>query len=1058
MPKLRLPGPFRLASLFALALAVAAPVQAELVISQVYGGGGNSGATFNRDFVELFNRGDAALSLDGLSLQYASATGTGNFGSNSGLLVVLPAVELQPGQYFLVQLAGGSNGADLPEPDAVGSINMAAASGKVALVTGTDSLGCNGGSTPCSPAQLERIVDLVGFGGANFYEGSAAAPSLSSSRAALRADHGCTDSDDNRADFTAVLPAPRHTASPAQPCGAPAMPTLSIEDVSEAEGDSGLTAFQFSIVLSAPAAGPVSVDVTTADGSATVADNDYLARSERITLAAGDTVYLFTVEVVGDSRFEADETFFVRLSDIDGAALGRDQAVATLINDDAAPLLSISTIQGAGIGQSPWLGLQVATEGVVTARRGNGYFIQSAPGEDDGDPTTAEGLFVFTGGAGLPEGAEVGNRVRVEGSVTQFARTPHGFAQTQLGSASLAVLATGQPLPAAIELAADDLAPDANVARLGRYQGMRVSLPATRVVGASNRFGDFFVTLAEVARPFREPGIAVLDAVPRPDSIPLFDMNPERLRVESIGLEDGLPLDVDNGSAIDGLRGVMYYDRGDFSLLLDPTAALAISGGAAPLPAPARPADAIAIAGFNIENLSGGAAVPSDRLAKLTEVFCVYLHSPDIVGLVEIADLATVERLASAINDDEFGHCPDSPQYQAHLLSDRGSQRLGYLVAAREVRAGVPRVEVLEIAEEAANDPLLMPDGGSTSLLFDRPPLRLTAVVHTTRGDSYPLTVFANHLLSLLDVNSLSTRPDSWETAGNRSRNKRLQQAQRLAGIIDARQAADPGEAIVLLGDFNAFEFSDGYVDVMGILTGQPAAADQVLLWGDSPLQQPLTNLMFSVPAEQRYSYVFAGSAQALDHIVVNQALLDSASAALHPVALNTDYAYDNADDASVPVRSSDHDPLLAYLIPAAFAHRDVDLQLAMTAPRTPIVSGRRGEFVLTVGNHGIDGAPEVVVGITIGAAADTVEVSAPADVSCEAAPADGAGQRLLCRVDGELASGDSRTLTLSIAPRRNTAQTFLTVEAEAGSQGSEANPDDNRASASVRVTGKPNG
>jgi uncharacterized protein len=194
----------------------------ELVISQVYGGGGNTGAPYTHDFVEIFNRGDSPVSLDGLSIQYASATGTGNFGANSAQLTELPDVTLEPGQYFLVQQAGGTNGVPLPTPDYVDPtpIAMAAGSGKVVLATGTTSLGCNGGSTPCSPEQLARIIDLVGYGTANFFEGSGAAPTLSNTTAAFRLGDGCTDTDDNAADFFAAAPAPRNTSSPFNLCSA----------------------------------------------------------------------------------------------------------------------------------------------------------------------------------------------------------------------------------------------------------------------------------------------------------------------------------------------------------------------------------------------------------------------------------------------------------------------------------------------------------------------------------------------------------------------------------------------------------------------------------------------------------------------------------------------------------------------------------------------------------------------------------------------------------------------------------------------------------------------
>jgi uncharacterized protein len=205
-----------------LLVAPAAAVSPDLVISQVYGGGGNSGAPLTHDYVELFNRGTASVSLAGMSVQYASATGTGNFGANSTQLTELPTVTLQPGQYYLIQQAGGTTGSPLPTPDLVDTspIAMAAGAGKVALATGATSLGCNGGSTPCSSEQLARIVDLVGYGNANFFEGSGAAPTLSNTTAALRVGGGCTDTDDNAADFSSSAPAPRNTASPSNACEA----------------------------------------------------------------------------------------------------------------------------------------------------------------------------------------------------------------------------------------------------------------------------------------------------------------------------------------------------------------------------------------------------------------------------------------------------------------------------------------------------------------------------------------------------------------------------------------------------------------------------------------------------------------------------------------------------------------------------------------------------------------------------------------------------------------------------------------------------------------------
>ncbi|MEV7969852.1 ExeM/NucH family extracellular endonuclease [Sphaerisporangium sp. NPDC088356] len=205
-------------SIAGIAIVSSSPASAEpgtVVISQVYGGGGNSGAPLTNDFVELFNRSGSDVSLSGWSLQYTSATGTGNFATNKVDL----SGSLAPGQYHLVQLAAGTtpSGA-LPAPDTTGGLNLSGTAGKVALVHSADGLACNGGSTVCTADQLALIADLVGYGTANFSEG-APAPALTNATAALRGGNGCDDTDVNAADFTTGAPAPRNSATTPAPCG-----------------------------------------------------------------------------------------------------------------------------------------------------------------------------------------------------------------------------------------------------------------------------------------------------------------------------------------------------------------------------------------------------------------------------------------------------------------------------------------------------------------------------------------------------------------------------------------------------------------------------------------------------------------------------------------------------------------------------------------------------------------------------------------------------------------------------------------------------------------------
>jgi uncharacterized repeat protein (TIGR01451 family) len=172
-----------------------------VVISQIYGGGGNSGATYRNDYVELLNAGSTPVNLGTWSVQYASASGS--TWQKADL-----AGTIQPGQYYLVQLAsGGANGVLLPAANATNTgINISAANGKIALVTNQTALS---GSNPIGTS---TIKDFVGYGSAGAYAGSGAAPSGSVTTAILRRDGGFTDTGDNAADFLAGTANPRSSA------------------------------------------------------------------------------------------------------------------------------------------------------------------------------------------------------------------------------------------------------------------------------------------------------------------------------------------------------------------------------------------------------------------------------------------------------------------------------------------------------------------------------------------------------------------------------------------------------------------------------------------------------------------------------------------------------------------------------------------------------------------------------------------------------------------------------------------------------------------------------
>jgi predicted extracellular nuclease len=187
--------------LVGLAGAVAPPAVAaspDIVLSEVYGGGGNSGAPYRNDFVELYNRGASAVSVSGWSTQYASAAGTNyNVTALSGTI--------QPGSKYLVKLgSGGTQGALLPTPDATGTTNMSATSGKVALVTSTTALTC-GSNCDTAPG----VKDFLGYGSANDYE-TAPAQTLNNTTSATRSNPA-TDTDNNANDFAKVSPTPENS-------------------------------------------------------------------------------------------------------------------------------------------------------------------------------------------------------------------------------------------------------------------------------------------------------------------------------------------------------------------------------------------------------------------------------------------------------------------------------------------------------------------------------------------------------------------------------------------------------------------------------------------------------------------------------------------------------------------------------------------------------------------------------------------------------------------------------------------------------------------------------
>ncbi len=308
-------------------------ISTTLVISQVYGGGGNTGAPFTNDFIEIFNKGTTPINLSNYSIQYAAATTTGLF---SGNITPLTNVNLQPGQYYLIQQAAGTTpSGSPPTPDATGTTPIAATAGKVILANTTSGIACNGSSTPCTSEQLAQIVDLVGFGTANFFEGTAAAPAPSNTTSILRAGSGCTDTDQNSTDFATGAPAPRNTASPLNPCTSGAVVQFSAASYQDDESQFAV----ITITRTGDTTGVSEVTFSTVPGGSATggtcgAGADYQTTNQTVEFAAGETSQTVSVLLCSDLLVEPTETVILALIGPSiGTSLGtQTEAVLSIID------------------------------------------------------------------------------------------------------------------------------------------------------------------------------------------------------------------------------------------------------------------------------------------------------------------------------------------------------------------------------------------------------------------------------------------------------------------------------------------------------------------------------------------------------------------------------------------------------------------------------------------------------------------------------------------------------------------------------------------------------
>lgn len=628
--------------------------------------------------------------------------------------------------------------------------------------------------------------------------------------------------------------------------------TLSLEGASISEGDTGNRTAVVTLRLSAPQSTPVTVDLATSAGTAT-AGVDFTPRAlQARVIDAGRTTATFEVAITGDDVDEADETFTVAASNPTGASLGQAIATVTVLDDDGSAA-TIAEVQGLGP-TSSLLGKDVDVEGVVVAVLADGFALQSAPADNDGDPATSEGLFVLHDGAS----PERGDRVRVSGRVGESAGRS---SQTQLSARRVEVLARQLTLPAAVSLDAGTAGPGAR-ARLESLEGMRVFAPVLAVVGPTDD-GN--------ARTY-----AVVPGVPRP-FLPAASGAPpaERLRVDSLAQRGGVPNVADAGGVLVGPAGVLADVDGGYAILTDPATPGQVTGTPVPV-ASAAPASGTGLLLWPGDP-SRSNLHPQLAHAKAANQLCAFSASPAAVVLLDPMPVESAAALRDAVNAGAGntlfpGACPDSANYQ--LVASAGL--LVDATAAAGVRRGVRLL--------GGNEQLRYPDGSRGPVHEHAPSL---FELPTSRGE--PVAV----LVVRLSRAGGDTKRSGLR--GHRSGTELLRSRRLVQARSASRLAAQYGSGRPLLVVVAGLDGAEDSPEARAIAGRSRAGA--------------LRSLYAALPAGDRYNALDHGLARIADQVYANA--WANGKAQIELLRLNADYAEDHREDAGVPMRVSDRDPIL---------------------------------------------------------------------------------------------------------------------------------------------------
>lgn len=703
--------------------------------------------------------------------------------------------------------------------------------------------------------------------------------------------------------------------------GGGAGPTISINDVTMAEGDSGTTIFTFTVTRSDNTTA-VTFDISTADGTAS-AGSDYFGNAMMgVSLGIGGALtQTFSVTVNGDTTTEANETFSVNLTNVTGATATDALGLGTITNDDVS-IVRIYDIQGAGH-TSSMAGQSVTTTGIVTAVDSNGFYLQDATG--DGNTASSDGIFVFTSTAPT---VLVGQSINITATVAEFLQSNNAqrLTLTELTTpTSITVLSSGNALPAAVLIGPDGIQPpsenieDDNFAIFQpltdgldfweSLEGMLVTIQDPIGVSGNNSFNEFYAVTSRAGTAVAATGFnadlgvitidgAITGGVNVNNTIG-GDFNPERiqLQVDSTVTPGGVPTGVAPGARYNSVTGVVNYNAGTYEVVA--TAAVTVaqaSDNVVDNTLLLGTTTRLTIGTYNAENLDPGDGAA--RFTALANDIIFALGAPGIVVLDEVQDNngATNDSVVSAsvtlqmLVDAIFA--VSGVQYSwidnPFITDDRnGGEPGGNIRVTMLYRTDT--VSLVAGSVRTVTDPTDQANNSANPFNNSRLPL---AADFTFNGGT--VTVIGNHFTSKGGSSPLN---GSVQPSTNEGEDKRAGQADLVNDFVDAILAGNANANVVVTGDLNDFQTEEP----LRVLTGQLDWNGTAVSTGAGP--QVLQNLSFLLPREERFSYIFEGNAQQIDHSLVSNGLSDGAQFDI--VHRNTLFGEVN----------SDHDPLVTSIV-----------------------------------------------------------------------------------------------------------------------------------------------